>query len=428
MSGRPARWRSIGLQFLLPAMCMPQPGWSQHDAGSVQPAELVAIARIPGDQFVPGPVSGQFIDPQAEPGLDKLLPFRLGQPLQGFSAVVKEGESTFLALADNGYGARANSADFVLTVYRIRPDFRTHSGGSGTIAVESAIRLRDPMKQAQFERVADSEWYPPADAKVPVDPAIRRLELLTGADFDPESLQRLRDGSFWIGDEFGPWLLHFDIVGRLLQAPAPLPGVSGPDNVLVPGEAHLAVRSGGFEGMAWDREQNLLYPMLEKPLEGGGADLNIYVFDPQRGAFLDRPPLRYPLEQGARAAGDIQSLGNGGFLVLERDGEQGDAARIKRVYRVQEGRVDADGRLRKELVADLLEIADPHGLAAGTPGSSEGRYRFSFETIESLVVLGKDRLGVVNDNNYPFGNGPGGAGDDLPEATVFIILDVPALK
>ena len=42
--------------------------------------------------------------------------------------------------------------------------------------------------------------------------------LLTGADIDPESLQRGRNGDFWMGEEFGPWILHFDARGVLLDA------------------------------------------------------------------------------------------------------------------------------------------------------------------------------------------------------------------
>ena len=54
--------------------------------------------------------------------------------------------------------------------------------------------------------------------------------VLTGSDFDVESIQRAKDGTYWIGDEFGPYLLHFDRAGRLLQAPMPLPGVRAPEN------------------------------------------------------------------------------------------------------------------------------------------------------------------------------------------------------
>lgn len=34
--------------------------------------------------------------------------------------------------------------------------------------------------------------------------------LLTGSDFDPESIQPIGD-SVWIGEEFGPYLVEFNI-------------------------------------------------------------------------------------------------------------------------------------------------------------------------------------------------------------------------
>lgn len=401
-----------------------------HAADSVPgpQAELVGIARLPADVFVPGPVSGQFIDAAEDAELARLLPFSPGQPLQGFSAILDQGDGSFLVLADNGYGSKQNSADFVLSIYRIRPQFRTVDGGSGTIGVESSIRLRDPYKQAPFRLVADQDQLVMQGKAISIDPGIRQPVLLTGADFDPESFQRMADGSFWIGDEFGPWMLHFDRVGRLLQVPVSLPGVTSPDNLLVAGEASLAQRSGGFEGMAYDAERNLLFPMLEKPLQGGGAHVLIHAFDPQSGKFLKQAPMRYPLDQGATSIGAIQYSGRGSFIVLERDNAQGEAARIKRIYRVDEARVDEHGLLQKLLLVDLLDIQDPHGLAGANSGAEGKSFAFSFQTIESLIILGPDTLGLVNDNNYPFGDGPGSEADAAPEDTVFIVLKVAALR
>ena len=53
--------------------------------------------------------------------------------------------------------------------------------------------------------------------------------MLTGADFDIESLRVAPDGTLWIGDEFGPFLLHFDArPAALLHAPFPLPDPASP--------------------------------------------------------------------------------------------------------------------------------------------------------------------------------------------------------
>jgi hypothetical protein len=55
----------------------------------------------------------------------------------------------------------------------------------------------------------------------------------------------------------------------------------------------------------------------------------------------------------------------------------------------------------KTEVVDLLDIPDPRDLG----GSGTGRFTFPFETTEALVVIDDSTIGVINDNNYPFGLG-----------------------
>jgi hypothetical protein len=199
-------------------------------AGSAQAATLIGRAVLPADTFSVGPTSGQFITSAN----GRVPPFLRHQPVQGFSAVLRVEDGGYLAMPDNGFGAKANSADFVLAVYRLTPDFATRSRGTGTIGVTLHYNLRDPDHRIGFRIVADGDTYP--GSAIPVDPAIRQGRLLTGADFDIESFRLAPDGTFWFGDEFGPFLIHTDDTGRVLEAPISLPGVRSPDNPL-PGPA-----------------------------------------------------------------------------------------------------------------------------------------------------------------------------------------------
>ncbi len=117
-----------------------------------------------------------------------------------------------MAMADNGFGTQDNSSDFLLRIYKIKPDFKTKTKGTGQVNVQSFIQLRDPNKLIPFNII---------NGNTPE-------RLLTGADFDPESMQRTSDGTYWIGDEFGPYLLHFSADGVLLDAPIPLPNPLNP--------------------------------------------------------------------------------------------------------------------------------------------------------------------------------------------------------
>jgi hypothetical protein len=76
-----------------------------------------------------------------------------------------------------------------------------------------------------------------------------------------------KDGSFWFGEEFGPFLLHTDATGKVLAAPVPLPGVQSPQNPFLPDpDAWTLPASRGFEGMARSIDGKRLYPMLEGAL------------------------------------------------------------------------------------------------------------------------------------------------------------------
>src|SRR5258708_17563729 len=143
---------------------------------------LVGRAVLPAATFAPGPTSGQH--PGTAPINGQAVPFVNKQPVQGFSAVADNGDGSFIVMADNGYGAMENSSDFNLRIYRIRPDFKTAQGGSGTIQVETFIELHDPDKKIPFT-IANH---------------FSAERLLTGADFDIESLQVAPDGTLWFGD------------------------------------------------------------------------------------------------------------------------------------------------------------------------------------------------------------------------------------
>lgn len=199
-------------------------------SGNAAAQTLTGFASLPADTFAPGPTSGQLItaaNGRTPPFVDK-------QPVQGFSSILRTSNGDFLAMSDNGFGAKPNSPDYVLRAYRIDPHFRTREGGPGTITLTSFITLSDPHHKIDFPIVADGALYP--GSTIPVDPAIRTRRLLTGGDFDIESFRRAHDGTLWFGDEFGPFLIHTDAWGVVLEAPYALPGVQSPQNPFLGGE------------------------------------------------------------------------------------------------------------------------------------------------------------------------------------------------
>jgi len=371
-------------------------------AMAAQAASLVGFAELPADTFTAGPTSGQFII--AVNG--RKPPFVNQQPVQGFSALLEGGNGEFLVLSDNGFGKRNNSSDYILSIYVVKPEFRTVNGGSGIIHINQIIRLSDPERYLPYSIVREQD------------------RLLTGADLDPESFQRDTDGSLWIGEELNPALLHFSATGELLAPPFMLEGLFSVDNPL--GEPATLPRSRGFEAMSRSADGAKLYPMLEAALLDAEAGLNIYTFDIKTRQFenasASEPTYRYRLDDDATAIGDFTLYSETTGLVIERDSRQGSVAVVKKVYRVDFEQVDEDGFLHKTLVADLMNIDDPHDLNQ----DGQKSFTFPFWTIEGLVVIDQTTLAIVNDNNYPFGQARESRAGE-PDNTELILLAVAPL-
>ena len=187
--------------------------------------QLQGFAQLPADTFAAGPDAGKNISANGRTG-----PFA-GQPVQGFSAVQSAGQNSYWFLADNGFGAKDNSADFLLRLYRLEPNFQREQSGDGSVKVLDFIQLSDPDGKVPF--------------KITNDGTSERL--LTGADFDVESFVLAKDGTIWIGDEFGPYLLHFDATGKLLDAPVSTPNV--PKLNTLDGKPPLVIGHRGTAGL-----------------------------------------------------------------------------------------------------------------------------------------------------------------------------------
>jgi glycerophosphoryl diester phosphodiesterase len=377
-------------------------------AASGHPKEPMLLGRaiLPSDAYQPGPPSGALVAPNN--GVTPPFP---GQPIPGFSAVLEAGRGTFWGMPDNGYGAKENSADFLLRLYRIRPEFKTRRGGDGSVDVLGFVQLRDPHRRIPF-------------------PLTRPDRLLTGADFDLESVRRTRNGELWFGEEFGPFLLHTDSSGRVLEAPIPLPGVQSPQNPFLPGpDAWTLPASRGFEPMALSADGKRLYPMLEGALRNDPDPRRrvINEFSLRKGEYTGRTwSYRVDAEFPNAVIGDLTAVDKHRFVLIERDDFQGAEALQKKIYLIDLRRVDDDGYLEKRLVLDLLSIRDPFGISLpARPGEFGVGDPFSFplQSVESLEVLGDGRLLIANDNNYPGSDGRWIA-RDRPDDVELIVVDV----
>ena len=348
---------------------------------------------------------------------DIKLPFD-GQAMQGFSGIKTMDDGSFWTLSDNGFGTKLNSPDAALMLHNVKFDWE-----NGKTEVVKHIFLSDPDKKAPFPIVLEG--------------AEKRY--LTGADFDIESIQPVADG-FWIGEEFGPYLLKVDTEGRLTDViPTLVDGkpVTSPDNptITVPGNptqklpAFNLKRSGGFEGLAMSKDGAKLYGLLEGPLylEDGSTEkagdrtaTRIIEFDVASKAWTGRSWL-YPLDPQGAAIGDFNMLDETTALVIERDNGAGTAdkacadvkqpkpdcfappAVLKRIYKIEFNDANVGQAARKIGYIDLLKIEDPDNKKKA--GSIAGIYDMPFVTIENVDRVDATHIIVGNDNNLPFSAG-----------------------
>ena len=239
---------------------------------------------------------------------------------------------------------------------------------------------------------------------------------------DTEGIHVLADGTFWIADEYGPNLVHFDAAGQVLERVSPF----GPGGRALP--AVLAKRrpNYGFEGLTGDEAGRFIVAIAQSPLDNPRAagresiHVRIVIFDTRTGSTRQ---YLYPLDAVGFFVTDIAWLSPTRFLVLERDVgfPGGDPAGLqKKVFAVdlteatdvsdpanRPSGLLANGKTleaastadlvvekiepaTKSLVVDLVELGYPH------------------DKPEGLVVLGRDEIGVVNDDDYSITDGGGG--------------------
>jgi hypothetical protein len=409
------------------------------------PATLAGHAVMPAATFIPAPqdaprdlqVSGKFTTGVRVDRLGSVegqsggrptgmsVPFQ-GQAAQGHSGIKRMADGSYWLLTDNGFGAKANSPDAMLFLNRYAVDFK-----GGRLQRLETVFLHDPDRKVPFRIVHEGT----------------AMRYLTGSDFDTESVQVAGD-HFWIGDEFGPFLIKATLKGRVVavfDTRVDGKAVRSPDHPAVttpgaPGEtvAFQVRRSKGFEGMAASKDGTKLYALLEgalwdeqaKAAENveGRQFLRVLEFDLKTEKWTGRH-WKYVLEANHHAIGDFNMISDTQGLVIERDNGEGtadkacpdgqkaagcfhDVAKFKRIYKVELTEANVNAPLRKVGFIDLLQIADPGKLSR--KALTNGVLAFPFFTIENVDVVDERHIVVGNDNNLPFSSSrdPGRADDN----------------
>ena len=103
------------------------PSTGAVDFGALDPTtvRLDARATLSADFLVDDIPTGALSDPA-----NGRTPPYDGHIIPGFSGMVANDDGSFWAMPDNGFGTIDNSADFLLRLYHVTPDWETADGGS----------------------------------------------------------------------------------------------------------------------------------------------------------------------------------------------------------------------------------------------------------------------------------------------------------
>lgn len=206
-------------------------------------------------------------------------------------------------------------------------------------------------------------------------------------NLDPEGISVSAAGGFWVasegagtvGDASRPikslnFLFKVDGNGVIEQV------------VTLPDAINAKQVRFGFEGVA--EYDDKLYVTFQRKWTGdANPRIGIYDLSAKTWEFVFYP-LEAPASQNGGWVGlsDISSLGDGTFLVIERDNQMGPDAAIKRLYTIDLNGYTADTTITKTLARDLMDDLKSRGGLVP-------------EKIEGSAVTPMGDIFIVNDND-----------------------------
>lgn len=157
----------------------------------------------------------------------------------------------------------------------------------------------------------------------------------TKSSIDSEGLVVMKDRSFWVADEYGPGLFHFDNRGKELERI--LPGDKNMPQVL-----SNRVPNRGFEGLTISQDGNTLIAAMQGPIKNRRDTLRtndkmtrILFYDLHNRTSKQ---FAYMLDSVNTGISEIHALSNTEFLVLERDAlylnDKYASSKTKRIYHI----------------------------------------------------------------------------------------------
>ncbi len=238
---------------------------------------------------------------------------------------------------------------------------------------------------------------------------------------DSEGMAIAPDGSFWISDEYGPHIVHFDQSGKTIERINPF----STGNRKLPLVLAKRRPNRGMEGLTITPDGKTLVGIMQFPLYNPSSSaitnslvIRILTFDIATGTTRQ---FVYMMDNWSlQAVSEIAAIDNNNFLVLERDGKFATEATrstvFKRIYKINlSGATDisdpangANGKLFNGKTVE--ELKDAATLAANgiTPVTKtlvadlmkDITTLYPHDKAEGLSIISPTLIAVSNDDDF----------------------------
>jgi hypothetical protein len=326
----------------------------------------------------------------AVPGADKIPPIGTLEGANGSKVLISGGgygsslapapgrPGWFYGLTDRGPNADDDGplGDKVFTDPTFNPQIGLFQLVGGKAVLQRTIVLKAPdgtpynglpvpiTKTAASAEKTEDLWGNQIDPTQPYTVPGTSTTLNPDNGYDSEGLVALPDGTFWVSDEYGPFITHFDANGKEIQRLSPWGADPGHNVDLqnpLPPELKLRTKNKGMEGLTVTPDGKTLVGIMQSALTvpdyglgSNGKTVKPANVAPVRIVTIDLKTkamheylylLTNPATTGS-AVSEITALSDTKFLVDERDGNQGEPgqAAFKDLYEIDlTGATDVKG-------------------------------------------------------------------------------------
>ncbi|WP_228257139.1 esterase-like activity of phytase family protein [Acinetobacter sp. WCHAc060025] len=306
--------------------------------------------------------------------------------------------------------------------------FQLHE--NGTIEKIKEILLKDPTGR-NITGLPNQHFG--ATKEIAYDQHGQVLELGTDEyGLDSEGLVALRDGTFWVSDEYGPHIVHFDANGiEIDRINAYEQDTRRKSDYLLPLEFANRRQNRGMEGLTITPDQKTLVGIMQSTMSNPDSSFSksdlvrivmINLENKQVSQYL------YKQEGIAYSNTAITALSSNEFLVAERDDDfyKDNPQAFKRVYKIDiRNAIDLESIQNNEtfqqdenlgLLIDGQTI-EQYVLSSGWEGLAQHgihpvtktlvvdlveRLQYPHDKVEGLWVIDAQHLAVLNDDDYGF--------------------------